>query len=187
MNRFDSQSAREVERKLLRNLAELGLADLFWEAFGIALKCLSHEGEFVSVSVPLPDSDGFLKMTFLHFHNTLPPTRPLYLCSYERIEKRIEKKHREMSYQEATHILKAYLGSRYWDEPDKFFEDYYTEEELGQALRMMSLDRLKIVLGRWHTYKAVNGEHTLCLQEARMQKGEHTLCLQEARMEAHEK
>jgi len=60
----------------------------------------------------------------------------------------IRKKSAPMPSEKAEHIVKNYLGSRFWKNPDDFF-DSYCVHELGQALRQISIERLSNIVQQW--------------------------------------
>ena len=60
----------------------------------------------------------------------------------------IRKKSAPMPSEKAEHIVKGYLGSRFWKNPDDFF-DGYSIHELGQALRQISVECLSDIVQQW--------------------------------------
>jgi len=60
----------------------------------------------------------------------------------------IRKKSASMSTEKAEHIIKSYLGSRFWKNPNDFFVEY-TIHELGQALSQISTECLYDILQQW--------------------------------------
>ena len=60
----------------------------------------------------------------------------------------IRKKSAPMPSEKAEHIVKGYLGSRFWKNPDDFFVRYRIHE-LGQALRQISIERLSDIVQQW--------------------------------------